>query len=92
MVDRLQALKKAGKPMPKTIDEVEQQLGTWQDFKQSGGGAEAFDVVAPPGMPLFLLSEDKNRFHVYYQLAVWACSEADLRVLCVVIREHSCGS
>ena len=34
MTSRMAALKKAGKPMPKTMDEVEQTLGSWRGHKQ----------------------------------------------------------
>jgi hypothetical protein len=38
MSGHMAELRKAGKPMPKSVDEVERMLGSWRDFKRSGAG------------------------------------------------------
>ncbi|KAK9808757.1 hypothetical protein WJX72_003095 [[Myrmecia] bisecta] len=48
MTSRVAKLKKEGKPIPKTVEEVEQQLGNWRSFKQESLAAKGPAAQAAP--------------------------------------------
>ncbi|CAL8470101.1 g9643 [Coccomyxa elongata] len=49
MTSKMAALKAAGQPLPTSIEEVEQKLGTWQDFKARREVESEFERAAPGG-------------------------------------------
>ena len=52
-------LKREGKELPRSVDEVERMLGSWREYKTEGGGGSGWPTVprgqlGPKGQPCAL--------------------------------------